>query len=958
MPDGSLRTEPLRPVWRFPGIMPSMHRSESRPIAWLVAALAAGLSGGVAAAVPPADEAADLFEKQVRPLLVERCQACHGGTKQWAGLRLDSRDAILTGGDSGPALVPGQPDRSEIVARIVSTDADVRMPPPEHGPAVTAAQAAAVRAWIAAGAPWPAAATAAVRPDLRRTHWAYQPIVAPEPPKLDDRAWPRGPIDRFILASLEAAGLEPATEADRATFIRRATFDLHGLPPTSDEIAAFVADSSPDAHDRLVDRLLASPRYGEHWGRHWLDVARYSESKGYVDSGEGRWHVHAPGYRDWVIRAFNDDMPYDRFILLQMAADQVARDEPAHLAALGFLTLGRRFLGNAPDIIDDRIDVVTRGLLGLTVGCARCHDHKYDPIPARDYYSLYGVFHSTVERLVPLPRPASAPIDVEFEKGLAERVREYEKLEAGKRREANERLRKRFPDYLLAQRELAKYPEQEFVQLSGPEELLPGLVRRFEVFLRHADRRGDPVFAPWIALGMLADADYASRAAAITAELQRRQPPLNPLVAAAFREPPASAAEVARRYADLLAASDARWTDAVSAARRDDRPEPTALDDAAAEEVRQAFSGVDSPCVIPVEPLVQTNFLWDFKTREALWTAQAKIDDWLWKRPEMLPHAVVLDDRPTVRDALLLRGGNAAAKGDIVPRRFLEVLAGPDRRPFTEGSGRRELAAAIVAVDNPLTARVWVNRVWLHHFGAGLVLSPSDFGVRAAPPSHPQLLDWLATRLHGAGYRTKALHREIMLSATYRQSSRPAPASLARAMKVDPDNRLLWRMNPRRLSFEQFRDALLAVSGQLDTTGAGKGTDLFGTRRTIYTENDRHVLPGVLGVFDFANPNLHTPQRGETTTALQALFGMNHPFVAERARQVAKRAGGSAGSAAGGDPLPEVYRAILGRAPSAAERAAGAEFLAAAAAEPGADLAPLEQLAQVLLLSNEFMFVD
>ena len=935
-----------------------MPTSLPRPIARLVAAIAAGLSGAVAAAALPADEALDLFEKQVRPLLVDRCQGCHGGAKQWAGLRLDSRDAILAGGDSGPALVSGEPDRSEIMARLASTDPDVRMPPPEHGPAVTAAQAAAVRAWIAAGAPWPASTPAAVRPDPRRTHWAYQPITAPEPPAVDDRGWSRGPIDRFVLASLEAAGLEPAPEADRATFIRRATFDLHGLPPTPEEIETFVADPSADAHDRLVDRLLASPRYGEHWGRHWLDVARYSESKGYVDTNEGRWHVHAPFYRDWVIRAFNDDMPFDRFVLLQMAADQVAPTEPDHLAALGFLTLGRRFQGNAPDIIDDRIDVVTRGLLGLTVGCARCHDHKFDPIPARDYYSLYGVFQNTVERLVPLPRPASAPVDPEFEKGLEERTRKYAELEAEKRREANERLRKRFPDYLLAQRELAKYPEQEFVQLSGPEELLPGLVRRFEVFLRHADRRGDPVFAPWIALGMLADADYASRAAAITTELQRRQPPLNPLVAAAFREPPASAAEVARRYADLLAASDARWADAVAAAQRENRPEPTALDDAAAEALRQAFSGADSPCVIPVEPLVQTNFLWDFKTREALWKAQAEIDDWLWKRPGTLPHAVVLNDRPTVRDALLLRGGNAAAKGDIVPRRFLEVLAGPDRQPFTAGSGRRELAAAIVAVDNPLTARVWVNRVWMHHFGAGLVVSPSDFGVRTAAPSHPQLLDWLATRLRGAGFRTKALHREIMLSATYRQSSSPDTASRARGMTVDPDNRLLWRMNPRRLSFEQFRDALLAVAGQLDTTAAGKGTDLFGTRRTIYTENDRHVLPGVLGVFDFANPNLHTPQRGETTTALQALFGMNHPFVAERARQVARHVGGSANSAAGADPLPAVYRAVLGRAPSAAERAAGAKFLAAAAAEPGSDLAPLEQFAQVLLLSNEFLFVD
>ena len=929
--------------------------------------LLASLSLFVVCNAAVAGEAVDLFERHVRPLFVDRCQKCHGDAKQWGSLRLDSRQGVLDGGDSGPAVVPGNAAVGELAARLASHDDAVRMPPPEEGPPVSPDVVDAVRAWIAAGAVWPAgdAPVASPMAAARETHWAYQPISAPVPPSVADESWIRGPIDRFVLAALEAAGLRPAAEADRATYIRRATYDLLGLPPTADEIKAFESDASSQAYETLIDRLLASPRYGEHWGRHWLDAARYADTKGYTDVGETRWHVHAAPYRDWVIRAFNEDMPYDRFLRLQLAADQAAPHEPEHLAAMGFLTLGRRFLGNTPDIIDDRIDVVTRGMLGLTVACARCHDHKYDPIPTRDYYSLYGVFQNCVDRLVPLPRRSGAPsVREDFAQGLADRQRDYDALVTQKRGEANARLRKRFADYLLAQRDLATYPEQEFVQLSKEDDILPGIVRRFEVFLRHAERVADPVFLPWIRYAALSDGEFPSRASEVTDSLRAGPQTVNPLVAAAFADPPVSMADVAARYAALLAASDARWTEAVSAAGRDGLPEPACLANVAEEEVRQAFSGEGSPCVIPDEPLVQTDYLWDFDTRQALWKARSAIDAWLHaENPDAAPYAVILEDRRTLIDPLVFRGGRAAAKGDAVPRQFLEVLADSERRPFARGSGRLELAEAIADPTNPLTPRVWVNRVWLHHFGAGLVTTPSDFGVRAAAPSHPELLDWLATRLRADGWRTKPLHREIMLSATYRQSSRADSddAVSGRADTIDPSNRLLSRMNPRRLSFEQLRDTLLAASGDLDLATGGRGDGVFGTRRSVYVTVERQALPAVFGVFDVANPDLHSPQRPETTTALQALFTLNHPFVADRARRAVVRHAADPRSEA---EIEELYRGILGRSPSDSERQDAARFVAAAIVEPTGEppgetvLAPLEQLAQVLLLSNEFMFVD
>ncbi|MGC1276181.1 MAG: PSD1 and planctomycete cytochrome C domain-containing protein [Planctomycetaceae bacterium] len=832
-------------------------------------------------------EAVEFFEKEVRPVLAERCLKCHGREKQWAGLRLDSRAALLKGGDSGPAVSLDDLAASEVLLRVTEKDDSLRMPPSEEGGPLTTRQIEAIRRWIALGAPWPATAEGNDDPQASAAdHWAFQPVRRPVVPDVNDRMWCRTPIDRFLLDRLESSGLAPSPPADRRTLIRRVTYDLTGLPPTPDEVRAFLADDRPDAYERLVDRLLASPHYGEQWGRHWLDVARYSDTKGYVYAREERFFVHAAGYRDWVVRAFNDDRPYDRFLRLQLAADEAAED-PRDLAAMGFLTLGRRFLGVTHDVIDDRIDVTCRGLMGLTVACARCHDHKFDPIPTADYYSLYGVFRSSAERTVPIPRATGADAPAaEYAQELEQRKRQLAEATAKSRAVAAERIRLRVADYLFAQRELEKYPEQGFDQVLAADDLIPAIVRRWQDYLADEARHDDPVFTAWFAYAALEPDQFPVSAAegVPTSSISR--------VAAAFAEPPASPRDVADRYGRLFAEVDQAWRDLCEAAKRDGQPPPTSLPNPSDEAVRQVLYGPRSPCVLPDEPIVNTESLYDTATVNELWKLQGEVDRWLLQAPEAAPHAVILADAAQPADTRIFRRGNPANRGDEVPRQFLEVVAGPDRQPFTHGSGRLELANAIVDPENPLTPRVWVNRVWMHHFGAGLVRTPSDFGVRADPPSHPELLDWLASEFIAGGWSTKSLHRTIVLSAAYRQQSDGTGSDRRLALRTDPENRLLWRMNARRLGFEELRDSLAAVAGDLDGAMGGKPVDMLPAgaaafRRSIYGLVDRQFVPGVMRIFDFANPDLHAPQRSETTVPQQALFALNHPFVAERARSLA-----------------------------------------------------------------------
>ncbi len=840
------------------------------------------------------DTAVPFFENQVRPLLIKRCSGCHGEKKQEGGLRVDSRESLMKGGDTGPAVSPGAADDS-LMIQAIRREGDVEMPPDEE---LSDAEIAILTKWVQQGAVWPEEDTPSTISvaEKAKDHWAFQPLKKTTVPEVRDGDWVRTPVDAFVSAKQEVAGLSPSPEANRRTLIRRVSYTLTGLPPSPDEVTRFVNDPDPLAYEHLIDRLLDSPHYGEQWARHWLDVARYADTKGYVYAREERFWVHSWAYRDWVVSALNADMPYDRFLLLQIAADQVSDRDQSDLAAMGFLTLGRRFLGVERDIIDDRIDVVCRGTMALTVGCARCHDHKYDPIPTADYYSLYGVFDSCSERMV---ATGKEPQDEAFLKELQARQAKLQSLLAESRAASSKRARERIADYLKAQTELDQFPPQGFDQVFQESDLLPSFVRRWETYLRDAGRRNDPVFVPWHAYAALSADEFAELTDGVTRQLQAAEPgAINPLVAAAFATPPASFAEVIERYAALFTEIDARWQSVVQEAG--DAARPSGLDDPAAEQLRHLLYGPTAPCEVPDEPVVHSESFFTTDTLNKLWKLQGEVDRWIINSPVEAPYAVTLVDRPTPKEPRIMLRGNPVKKGADVPRWFLSVVAGEDREPFQRGSGRLELAEAIIDPTNPLTARVIVNRVWMHHFGEGLVLTPSDFGTRAGDPSHPELLDWLASRLIADGWSLKSLHRLILNSATYRQSSvGPAdPALLAAARLKDPANRLLWRMNRHRMSFEEFRDSLLMASGDLDRRVGGKPAELFKSpypvRRTLYGLVDRRYLPSTLRMFDFANPDLHTSHRSETTVPQQALFLMNHPLVLEQARAMAKAADAAA----------------------------------------------------------------
>lgn len=842
---------------------------------WPVVLLA--LLEPVMAAVEPEGEA--FFETEIRPVLATRCVSCHGPGKAAGGIRLDSRDALagLVPDNAFVATVSGRstaPASCVLEPRLVGT----------------------FREWIALGLPWPERSTVTTSEDratAARRHWAFQAVTEPQIPSGAGH-----PIDAFIRERLALDGLEFSPEADRRTLLRRLSFTLTGLPPD-----LVIGDRSPlnggpekpiaDPGSRItstdwasiVDQTLSSPHYGEHWARHWLDVARYSDTKGYVYAREEKNWPHAWSYRDWVVSALNEDLPYDRFLLLQLAADQVGDRKTGDEAAMGFLTVGRRFLGVKHDIIDDRIDVVSRGMLGLSVGCARCHDHKYDPIPAADYYALHGVFESSVERLVTFGKGG----DEAFWKGHGDRLKAYDETLAEFRSEASARVRERLPDYLKAQTELDKYPADGFDQIFQKTDLLPAFVHAWRDYLRDAGERKDPVFLHWHAYRAAVPASYGSV----------KVVGAHPRIASAFATPPKDFGEVIARYANVLG---------------------EAGEDAA---LRAVLQGPGSPCEVPEGGVVNVETFFDTESINALWKLQNAIHQEILKASPPVPAALTLADREHPVDPRILLRGNPLNPGEKVPRRFLSVLSGEGGGPFQTGSGRLELAKAIADPGNPLTARVIVNRVWAHHFGAGLVTTPSDFGTRADPPSHPELLDWLAAWFVKEGWSLKKLHHLILTSETWRQSSLGPVDSAARAKAVaaDPGNVLLWRMNPHRLGYEEFRDAMMAATGDLDLTLGGKAVEAlkppYSKRRALYGRIDRQFVPGELRVFDFANPDLHIPKRNETTVPQQALFFLNHPFVLDRSRSlaaVAEQAGGD-----GAERVRVLFRRAFQREPSAEE---------------------------------------
>ncbi|MEN9572650.1 MAG: hypothetical protein RL514_505 [Verrucomicrobiota bacterium] len=788
------------------------------------------------------------FENRIRPLLASQCLKCHSAAegKTKGGLALDTREGVFKGGDSGPSVIPGNPDKSPLIRAVRYTDPNLQMPP--KGEKLTDAQVADLVTWVKLGAPDPRSGAAKGKyasANERKVWWAFQPVKLTPPPAVENKSWPANPVDNFVLAKLEEKQLKPSGPADRQVLIRRLYFDLIGLPPTPAEVEAFVADKSPAAYAELVDKLLASPHYGERWGRHWLDVARYSDTVGDpAKRKESPAYPFAWSYRDYVVKAFNDDKPYDQFIREQLAADRLPNNKDrTTLAALGFITVGDHFNGNRDDIINDRIDVVTKAFNGLTVACARCHDHMFDPIPTKDYYALHGIFSNIEE----------------------------------------------------------------------PKEL--------------------------------------------------------PIIATADKV----------KYAEYL-------------------KEKAALDKTAADLAAQAKAAKAAKTKGTSKKEMQ---------KEAL-ELEVKQDRLDITHPGAPTRAMVVQDVAMPKDSPVYIRGEKDNKGDLVPRRYLEMFRAPNAKPFASGSGRLELAYSIANKNNPLTARVLVNRVWQHHFGEGFVLTPDDFGTMSTPPSHPELLDYLSTYLTDNGWSVKKLHRLIVLSATYQQASKDNP----RYAQLDPFNRLLWRQNVRRLEFEPLRDSILSMAGSLDATMGGHPVNLGGggnnagkekakgggalrpqgnysTRRTLYGYIDRANVAEVLNHFDFAPPEMPNGKRYQTIVPQQALFLMNNALVIEQARKIVERPDFK-GVEDDEKRIAFLYRLIYQRSPTAQEIQLGQAFFeeapapgtTSAAPAPTVQAAPVRvaaakgkfpqpaprvaprplsawaEYAHALILANEFTFVN
>ncbi len=931
---------------------PGNYRKGADRTGWAVIWLAAGLAGGwtahasVANPAPlpgaPLDSAAaEFFENHVRPVLIDHCYSCHSTeAKNVRGdFLLDTKAGWEKGGASGrPALIPGNVEESPLIRAVRHEDPDLAMPPKTK---LSEEQIEVLVAWVKMGAPDPRVnATPLPDPAARaREHWAFQPVREPALPGVKDAGWVKMPVDRFVLASLEARGMKPAPQADPRTLIRRASFVLTGLPPTMEDVERFVADESDEAFARVVDRLLASPRYGERWGRHWLDVARYADTKGYVFEEERRY-PYAYTYRDYVIRAFNEDKPYDRFLVEQIAADQVgAGEERSALAAMGFLTLGRRFLNNQHDIIDDRIDVLTRGTMALTVACARCHDHKYDPVPIADYYSLYGVFASSQEPGdKPLLGTITDPAQHEtFRMELVRREKERDEFVAKKESEHRRKLRETVGDYLLAAHEAAGLEAGgKREELARSRQLSPVVVNRWISALEGWKKEANPLFVPWADYAALPAEGFGEAAKALTPKVVANADGLANATVVRLFEPtvPGSLKEVADRYNGVFAAGEDAW-------------------------VRAFLEATGTPIALEGGELHALFNVPEAQKKRAL---QRAVEELEATHPGAPPRGMVLEDKASPVQPAIFKRGNPGNRGETVPRQFLALLSGPERKPFQKGSGRLELAEAIASPENPLTARVAVNRIWLHHFGAGLVRTPADFGLRSDPPTHPELLDWLASRFVADGWSFKRIHRQIMLSSTWQQSS-----DVDVTGDSDPENLYLGRQIRRRLDFESMRDTLLGAAGRLDLAMGGHGVEIttrdYIARRTVYGFVERQNLPGVFRTFDFASPDTSSAQRFQTTVPQQALFLMNSPFALDQARQVMRRADVMS-TPDTASRVAQLYELILQREPQPVEVDLAGRFLARHTQEAGevpggaVPLTAWERYAQVLLMSNEAFFVD
>ena len=902
-----------------------------------------------AAPVAPTAQQIEFFETRVRPLLVESCFDCHTGDEK-GGLRLDSRQSILKGGESGPAIVPGDPDGSLMIKAVRHVAGVSKMP--RSGSKLSDAQIGALVEWIRMGAPWPAASKMSMAPaapggdgerpidPALRTFWSFQPIAKPDPPGVKNTAWPKTDIDRFVLARLEREGLAPVAAADKATLIRRATIDLTGLPPTLDEVQAFEKDQSPDAFVKQIDRLLDSPQYGETWGRLWLDVARYGEDDPRSLDPMGRGYAPYPNaylYRDWVIKAVNDDMPYDQFVKAQLAADHFdEKTRIGNLAALGFLGLGPWYYDNGAveitraDERNDRVDVVSRGFLGLTVACARCHDHKYDPISARDYYALSGVFLNTSYAEYPLA-PKSVVDDY---KALEKKIKDKQKLlnefTEVESRQLAETLALQSAKYMRAAWKVQGEPKEDVARVAAREKLDYELFDRWVRFLAKP-----PKFYPYLTKWQemvkgggsdedaktLAD-DFQTLLLGVMFE-QREVKEENDIIRAKAL-PGTKPKEKANLPHEFVTNDD--FCPGCGLELKSLPPDRMHLwVDVFMNDLRDAAEAAANPGNMPGLLVFRE---WTLERwlgadrRRYIEDLRSDIAALKKALPEKYAYVHgVKDLEKPVAQKLHLRG-NPMREGQEVPRRFLQVLSAGEPRPLTRGSGRLDLAESIL--QQPIAIRVAVNRIWKWHFGTGIVNTPSNFGKLGERPSHPELLEHLAQFFIDNGYSMKKLHRYIMLSAVYQLSAADNPANMSK----DAGNRLYWHASRRRMTAEQIRDSVLFVSGSLDTKPGGPSIQLTpaATRRTVYGKVSRYKLDQFLQLFDFPAATISAEQRFSTNVPLQRLFFMNSEFMQQQAERLAQKVQDEPDNRA---RVRKAYRLVFARDPNDAELTMALEYLAA-----------------------------
>ncbi len=1115
---------------------------------------------------PPEPAAAKHFETKVRPLLVMRCIKCHGPKEQNAKLRLDSAEKLFQGGESGSVVVPGDLDKSRMIQRIRDRG-DLQMPPETR---LKKSEIAVLEQWVKQGAVWPEykgsktikrQSESGFPPfsDAQKSYWAFQPIEDVVPPKVEEKSWPTSPVDRFVLAKIAEKGLTPSPPAERRALIRRVTFDLIGLPPTPQEIDAFLKDASLQAYEKVVDQLLKSPHYGERWGRHWLDVVRYADTT----ANDGNFVMrYAYRYRDYVVSAFNRDLPYDQFIIEQLAGDLLPADDDIRVTtrraiATGFLMLGPKALAEADkeqvkmDIVDEQIDVTGRTFLGLTLACARCHNHKFDPIPTEDYYSLAGIFRS-LEMLNGNVGVTSMWQEWDLDQQTAEQKRQLVEL----------RTRKSELEVSIKQRQSHPAPGQaeweKTVQNEKASELayrLPASVADNLMLWLDADdinadggksqpKNGQPASVwkdksgkgndvsslskpndPSFMVGVIGRRPVVRFAGNGLQTLRKENPQALPGGDSSRSMFVVTIPQNEKHNGEFLVSISqvVGWGNpskpncwnlfqfvngktyfAFHSNDFNKGTETFARGKAAIFEMQHVQStGRDSTTSIwkngkfdgsfVPKPVVTTdsgkalvigsNF---FQTgtehhrsvndvaevivynRSLTSAERSQVGRYLARKYDLetgyaspisivripqkkrtktqqtvlrqyyLEHhdadykklrndlsetrdrfaalekanssiRIMAPKEGTPRDLRIHLRGNRFNLGKVVPRRFLQIIAGENHAPFkTKQSGRLDLARWIANPDNPLTARVMVNRIWQGHFGVGLVATSDNFGSLGGKPSHPKLLDWLAKRFIESGWSIKAIHRLIVLSSTYRQSSSIAdfrsqiakpkkdnPKSEIRNPKsIDPDNRLLWRMNRRRLEAEALRDAILAITGRLDRTVGGNGkssAELFNKgdtvdkklglvsaanfnfeyagyqvpRRSLYLPVIRNALPEMLSVFDVADANAVTAKRNETTVATQSLFMLNNAFVRDQSMVLAKQLLGDA-SVSDEQRFQRIYVKVLGRESTTGEITEAISYLrkyqtrakAIGRKEADARLAAWQSYCQILFCLNEFLYVD